>query len=431
MEQPSTGELYLIEINAIKNTKFHEVFWKKCNEQGLDICHINHSSALHKKVVEKSLPSAIVMNWNETTTPHVYLEYIAQNPVLSQAPLVMYAGECSQEDIDFWQEYRIKYIVRHTANFVRDSDALLKFVDDDKKNLNRVASESREYRFFFNRLQNNHIDQAKINLKRIESLFNKYDVYYIKAHLLKAEKKFKEAISILGLGLNQAKQEGLQLDARYLHLIGNISFKAKDYERASKFLEAAQRISPKSPRRKLILGQVSKKLGHFEKAREYFIALYKQSSDYDAVLIPLIEYIIDHSHLPENILLLPDLLIKLSERKLLSITKRYNISKHQSYAELVDVFCTPLYRAAQSLIDKDDFYGAVSIYQFARTIIKPIDVDRRFEVNLLIVEALIESNDLLLAQKYLGKLAEPFEHIKSLKLRERYLAVTNQLKAAS
>lgn len=431
MEHPSTGELYLIEIDAVKNTKFHEVFWKKCKEQNLDICHINHSSLLHKKILEKSLPSAVVMNWNETSTPHVYLEYIAQNPVLSQAPLVMYAGECSQEDIDFWQEYRIKYIVRHTANFVRDSNALLKFVEDEHKNLNRVASESREYRNFFNKLQNNQIDQAKIVLKRIEPFFNKYDVYYLKAHLLKSEKKFKEAISILGLGLNQAKQEGLNLDARYLHLIGNISFKAKDYERAAKFLEAAQKISPKSPRRKLILGQVSKKLGQFEKAREYFVALYKQSSEYDAVLIPLIEYIIDHSHLPENILLLPDLLIKLSERKLISITKRYKISKHHSYDQLVDVFCTPLYRAAQKLIDKDDFYGAVSIYQFARTIIKPYDIDRRFEVNLLIVEALIESNDLILAQKYRDKLADSFGHIKSTRLKDRYLEVTNQLSAAS
>lgn len=431
MNQPVLKEIYLIEISTEKNNKFHEVFWKKCKDSNFDIFHVNHSSVFQKILIDKSEPTAIIMNWHETTTPHVYLEWIAQNPVLSNSPFVIFAGECSQEDIDFWQEYRIKYIVRQSGNHARDSELLLNFIEDDLKSSTRQSLETRGYRAYFNALQNSKIDQAKNILKKLEGLFNKYDAYYLKAHLLKSEKKFQEAISLLGTGLSQAKQEGLNLDARYLHLIGNVSFKAKDYERAVKFLDAAQKISPKNPRRKLILGQLSTKLGNFQKAREYFVDLYNQSKDYDAVLLPLIEHVIEHAYAKENINMLSELLDKLSERKLISIAKRYQISQHQSYDELIVIFCKHLYDAAKTLRDKDDFYGAVSIYQFARTIIKPLDLDRKFEVNLLVAETLIQSNDLNLAQKHLEKLSESIDKIRSIQLKARFSEAVKHFKSAS
>lgn len=350
-------------------------------------------------------PDAIVLIWNACTHGAFALETILQHRELSRFPLVIAYERAAQTDLDFFKECQQAWIVPYAQNHQQATERLLHVVQVDRAQSRPDAVLAKCVRTFFHHLHNERLDDAEAFIDTdMFPLFSEADIVYFKGLVLKYRKKFTQAITHLAHGL-RLTQKNRTLEPRFLHLIGNVYFKATEFENAAKFLEAAHKVSPKNLRRRFLLGLLYHETGAVDRALAAYRTVYGECPDYPGIHPRLAELLVAKATRADDLVTLPALLSYVDARKLQPLFRRLTQPADAAVRAVVSAaFKDAFLKHAQTLVANDDLYGAINLYALASKVLVETDQESKVELLFLCAEAHLQAGDVEPAERFSEKL---------------------------
>jgi tetratricopeptide (TPR) repeat protein len=365
---------------------------------------------------------AIIIDWENLDCPNYYFERISQDPRFSICPIITYFKNLEERDLNFFKEYSFKYLVNIGLNLqkaVLDMGEILKEEQNSKKNSIRQIKHIRE---FFHALHNSDFTKADQILEtHIKSYSSDQEIVYYCGLTLKTQKNFKESVKFLAHGMNISRKKR-DLDCRFLHLLGNVFFKVKDYEQAYSFLDAAERVSSLNLRRKFILGQLCYENKDHDEALTKFLEIHDQCPEYPGIHGRIVELKYPNCENIDEVDKLGVYIGRISERKLIKVYKNLkSVNKPVLERRLLDLIIREFSKYAEKSISRADFYGAVKYYNHIKKIIEPSDLKRNRILLFCFARLYVKAGDYSMAERYLKELeeitAEDDKNVRKLKMQ--------------
>ncbi len=348
---------------------------------------------------------AIVMDWEGSKYPNYYFERIKQDPMFSACPLVVFYKKVDQPTLDFFKEYSFANNVNIGSNLqkaVHDiGDIFAADEDESKKSHQRRKS----IRMFFHNLHKADFNKAQEILDRqLRPNSDDLEIVYFCGLILKTRKDFKESVRFLAHGMNISRKKR-DLDVRFLHLLGNVFFKVKDYAQAYSFLDAAERVSNLNYRRKFLLGQLCYENDNPREALLKFLEIYDVCPNYPGIHGRIVELKYAECKDLSDVNKLAEFVGHVTERKLIKIYKKLkNTNSPENERRLLDLVIREFSKYAERSIAKADFYGAVKYYNHIKKIVEPKDKSRNKVLLYCYARLYVKAGDYSMAERYLKNL---------------------------
>jgi tetratricopeptide (TPR) repeat protein len=371
------AQVAFLEFESPSASKVFEAFQLAAQKRGWAI---TWAASLEELVaIAKDEQLFIILNWNGCNQPHFVVEAVCQHPRLSAASIVVTYKWTDQADLDLLKEYGIDRLVAVGVNLDREADHVLMTLRNEARALKseEIAPLHVWTRRFFEHLHNGRFGEAEAILAgTIAPATAKAETVYLRGILLKYQKEFADSMKFLSSGLSLTRN-GKNLEPKFLHLIGNVSFKRKDYENAIKFLEAAHRLSPRHPRREFLLAQAYFETNAFDDAWRHYQALYVLRPSYPGIHARMVELLVQRPD--ADFEQIPALLAHVSEQRLAGLAKRAKkLVVAQNREKLAIKLGLEYMRHAQVATARDDLFGALAHYvQAGKLLAKDDAVHRR------------------------------------------------------
>lgn len=362
--------------------------------------------------------AAMLVNWTDSAERGYLLEALLQDPRLSLLPVVVFARSSTAAEFELLKEYGLtRSLVGLTDNLALDCErvAAALLVEQDPK------TEASRLRRFFHLVHSGQLDAAGRHLQaELAPSVPPIELTYLRGLLQKSLKAFDEAMTSLAKGLNLTRDATGALAPRFLHLIGNVAFKRRDYERAERFLGAARKLSPANLRREFIYAQLLCETGRVDAALAIFRAILVSCPRYPGVHARVAELGFLNApttFAPEEMVAL---LEHVPERKLLALAK--DLKRRPSAAVTAPVAKAMVDRIltlAAEASARDDFYRALHVLSHAAKLMPMTDRSTRIRSLVMRAEILICSEALAEAERLITRLQgagiEP-ERMQELKM---------------
>lgn len=376
-------------------------------------------------------PTGIVLNWTASRVPELAVEVLLQSPGLCEIPLVVSAREMPAEGLGLLREYAVGAVVPQTLNPQSDCLRLLERFKVLRSGSTPEGAAALFLRSFFSSIhaEDYLVAEQMLQMQEAQRLGREIQVF-LAGMILKKQKKFDDALKFLSEGL-AITRHGKNLEPRFLHLIGNVAFKRRDYASARNFLEAAQRVSPLNLRRRFILAQLHFETQAWEEALKAYKAVLAACPAYPGPHARIIEIEFPAAKTLAEVDRLAPLLAHIPALRLASLARSLKSDVPALKARLSLLIIKELYRHADAAVARDDFYAALNLYSHVRRMVPEDETEARIEFLLRCGEVLVMSVDLSAAKKTLATLAslnasgERFEALRTAYL----IAASRQEKA--
>lgn len=355
--------------------------------------------------VQRAPADAVILLWELSQWPHWDLEEFWQHPVLSAIPLIIVQEKMDAEDRAFVAEYGHEQPLAMSSNLT----ALAKQIHEHiSKEHNERLPETRmriKARRFFHKLHNEQFDEAEQYLEgHGDSFCTALEKDFYLALVKKTKKEFEAAVQYLTNGLKQVKGQA-NLAAKFLHLVGNIALKRQNYDQALRFLEAANKVSPKNLRRRFLLAQCYLEMGRQEQALKEYNFIHQLCPNYPGIHVRMAELRFQLARSIDEIEAISSLLFAIQDRELVSLYKRLpktetNAAEHR---KILDLLVREFSLRANKFIEGDDFYAALKPYKHIEKIIDGKDSDRQQALSYCYARVYYRASDFDLADEHLAK----------------------------
>lgn len=385
--------------------KFYELFKKEYNGRFL----VTRVSSLRElEELDRVAPiSVIVLNWNEVAYPHFLFENIHQDLRFSLCPKFVFYNSIDQPDIDYFKEYSFGYHIPTGLNLQKSVNEIGHKLADEVEGKQKSSLIQLHTRRFFNNLYNGTFDLAFSVLEtELKSHCDEAERIYLQGLVLKIQKNFKDSVRFLAHGMNISRKRN-NLEPKYLHLLGNVFFKAKEYDQAKNFLEAAQKVSPRNLRRKFLLGQLALEMNNREEALLQFQEIHDVCPIYPGIHARIVELKYEQAKNILHVESLADYIKNISDRKLVGLYKKLQkVNRPELERRLLDLMIKEFSKYAEIAINRSDFYGAIKYYNHIKKIVDQSDKNRHRILLFCFARVYCKSGDYTMAERFVHRLAE-------------------------
>jgi tetratricopeptide (TPR) repeat protein len=357
-----------------------------------------------REIAQKAPVEAVVFNWAQSQWPYLHLEEYWQDPILSSIPIVMLCESIKPADRAFLAEYGCDNVVVH-AGEAEVSVKLLREAlireTNEKLPAARVKSKARR---FFHMLHAGNFTAAEQYLDgHADSFCTAAERDFYRALVYKTQKEFERAVEHLAKGLKGSKGQET-LAAKFLHLIGNIALKRRNYEQAVQFLDAANKVSPLNLRRRFLLGQCYIEMNEVDKALIEYFHIYKVCPVYPGIHVRMAELMYGRADSPEATQKIAPLLPYIPDRELVNLYRRMLDTKPSTYIrQFLDLVVREFSLRANRCIDDGDFYAALKPYKHIERIIDDADEERHMLLAYCYARVYFRASDFDAASEHLTR----------------------------
>jgi tetratricopeptide (TPR) repeat protein len=356
---------------------------------------------------------AVVFNWTASKWPYLHLEEYWQHPTLATIPLVIVHDGLDTVNQAFIAEYGHESAIKSDSDLAKTAKQVHEAIAREH-NMRLPSTRARiKARKFFQTLHAGNFDEAERYLDGHEDSFcTPAEKDFYRALVCKTKKDFDRAVVHLTQGLKAMKEQRIldeakgqqTLAAKFLHLIGNIALKRRNFDQAMKFLSAASKISPRNLRRHFLLGQCSLEMGDKARALSHYAFIYNLCPVYPNIHVRMAELIYFKGEISGSIGAIEKLLPWISDRDLVGLYRRLpTTGDAKILRRILDMIIREFSVRANRLIDSDDFYAALKPYKYIEKIIEPSDNERQQSLSYCIARVYYRAGDLDEAAEHLQR----------------------------
>ena len=398
-----SDQVLFLEIGTAQPSAFYEAFFAVAGSRRCG--RITSLEDLGELELGDKTAAAFVIAWSNCQFPSYVVELIKQHPSFSRHPMVIATPPDVPEIEAFCQEYSLDYRIPENAVPALAAAELNTLLEEDTAGETPRALRAFRLRNFYHKLHSGDLSGAESMVESWDASSDKSEPVFLRGLVLKTRKDFEAAFKVLGKVLVSA-QDKARMDAKFLHLLGDVSFKRNQSAQARTFLEAAHKRSPRNLRRLFLLGQLYLEMREPTLAIGAYRSIYEAAPSYSGIHVRLAELLYARATAPAQVDVLIKLFPHIAETKLIGLYKKANLNVDALVrSRFLVLLAQELMRHGEVFAARDDFYGALNLVTRAGVMLPPDAGDAiRLEVECRSAELHIAAGDLEKAEEVLTKL---------------------------